>query len=754
MLCVSCADTFISSGNFVPTLSPYFLRPSKTNFSTWSYKEYSEEFNVVSSRVPWMFTEVPEWLTLTPESSDSSSAVLLYAQENTSADAGRTALFYLESTHPDWEYSKGLSFSQAKANHSLSVEKSNLYFTGAATSEIIKVTANCTWSVSESESWISTECDTKEGNLKVSVSSNESSAYRSATIYISYGTYSYPITIKQSPANITSSTSRLEYKNIASSYTIKINSEATWTSITSDSWINVSPSNGNSGTTEVIIEVSPNTSVSERTGFVSFYIGNNLKLQLEVHQVGLYIKSYTELGFPASASKAELHIDSNTEWEILSAPNWLSFSNTKGVGDAVVIVAATENPNSTPRNGEIVIGQPGLDIDFTISVTQYRKYLQINENVIEFSDKASVDSLKINSNSNWTSRCSDSWFGATPSSGIGDTNVAISVTENLSDTERVGTLQYFYADNSTNVNIHQLAKYLTIDDKAFNFSSLGGTHIIDISTNDSWTAEIEHDVSWLSLSSTSGKGNAQLIIRVEDNPTINIRSTAIIIKSEYAQSIRILISQQARTLSVSSNSILFFSKGGTSDIIHVNTESKYKISCDADWLSINNEEGNTFRVYATKNSNDEFRYTSIKITLTELVDCSLSIEIPVTQTGKGPSFVLNGFDTEQNWNIIDNGNNSLSIVNYTTDKNWNTSNSNNKLTISATGYTTEHDWNLNDKSNGRATITLFGTDLDWNNINNNGEINSSTFDNDNNWNDNNNKGQINHLGFSNDKDWN
>ena len=732
MLCVSCADTFISSGNFVPTLSPYFLRPSKTNFSTWSYKEYSEEFNVVSSRVPWMFTEVPEWLTLTPESSDSSSAVLLYAQENTSADAGRTALFFLESTHSYWEYGRGLSFSQERANHSLSVEKSNLYFTGAATSEIIKVTANCTWSVSESESWISTECDTKEGNLKVSVNSNESSAYRSATIYISYGTYSYPITIKQSPANITSSTSRLEYENIASSYTIKINSEATWTSITSDCWINVSPSNGNSGTTEVIIEVSPNTSVSERTGFVSFYIGNNLKLQLEVHQVGLYIKSYTELGFPASASKAELHIDSNTEWEILSAPNWLSFSNTKGAGDAVVIVAATENPNSTPRNGEIVIGQPGLDIDFTISVTQYRKYLQINENVIEFSDKASVDSLKINSNSNWTSRCSDSWFGATPSSGIGDTNVAISVTENLSDTERVGTLQYFYADNSTNVNIHQLAKYLTIDDKAFDFSSLGGTHIIDISTNDSWTAEIEHNVSWLSLSSTSGTGDSQITIKAEDNPTINVRSTALVIKSEHAQCFRILVSQQAKTLSVSTNNMLFFSKGGFSDIIRINTEGKYNITCDANWLSINKEEGNAFKVYASRNNESEFRYASIIVTLTDLVDCSLSLEIPVTQAGNGASFIIDGFKDDNNWNIYNDGDYNLSVTGYSSDKDWNKQAG--TLVITTSGYSTEYDWNRNDKSNGRVSIVNYSEDADWNNSNNSIQITTSNFSTDNNWN--------------------
>ena len=736
LLYVSCADTFFDDGEFKPSLSPHFLRPSKTTFSTSSYKEYSEEFYVTSSHTSWTFTSLPEWLSLTPESSDTTSSVLMFAQENKSADANRTALFYLESTHPDWKYSRGLSFSQGKATYSLSADKSDITFSGAASSGIIMVTANCTWSVSNSESWITTECDIEQGILKISVSSNESSKYRTGTIYIKYGSYynsySFPITVKQSPAGIISSISRLEFENIASSYTIKIESEAAWKAIASDSWINISPNKGNSGTTEVYVEVTPNTSVSQRIGYISFYIGDKIKLQIEIIQVGLYIYSVPDLGFSASVEKKELQIESNTDWEILTAPNWLSFSKTKGTGDDVVEVSATENPNTTCRNGEIILGQPGLDIDFVISVTQYKKYLYTNENVIEFSDKACIDSFKVYSNSSWTSQCSDSWFKTTPQNGFGDNSIIVSVLENKTDTERVGTLEYYFADNSANVNIHQLAKYLTIDDKVFEFSSIGGSNIIDISSNDKWTAEIEHNVSWMSLSSTSGTGDSQITIKAEDNPTINVRSTALVIKSEHAQCFRILVSQQAKTLSVSTNNILFFSKGGFSDIIRINTEGKYNITCDATWLSINKEEGNAFKVYASRNNESEFRYASIIVTLTDLVDCSLSLEIPVTQAGNGASFIIDGFKDDNNWNIYNDGDYNLSVTGYSSDKDWNKQAG--TLVITTSGYSTEYDWNRNDKSNGRVSIVNYSEDADWNNSNNSIQITTSNFSTDNNWN--------------------
>lgn len=751
----SCNDKGDSNTVLVPSLKEVYLRPSKSTFSNYSSDAFNETFVVESYEASWEFTGFPYWISLNPVSGEKTETVVLSATENMSADSARSAIFYLKSTENDWEYSCAMSVSQGAAEAHLTVDNYNLNFGGGAETQTISINANCNWNVTNEISWILVECDNINNILNVSVSPNSGSTYRTGNFYIEYGGRSLNVSVKQAPSGIKASVSSLECKNVSSAYKLTIEADAEWSTSCSDSWIKVTPSCGLAGKSHITIEVTPNANINNRKGYVTFYTGNSSKLQIEIIQEGLYIEADKVLDFSDIGGTLHLNVRSNTDWQVISAPNWITLSEKEGSGGATISVIASENLGSTTRNGEIILGQLGLNLSFAVTVNQGGKFFASDVDVLNFSDKASSSYYRIISNSEWTSTFEGTWYTVSPLRGKGDCDIEVSVTENNSVTERFGTIQYLYADNSAYVNIHQLAKYLTIDNKSFEFSSIGGTHTVDICTNAKWTAEIEHDVQWLHISAQLGNGDARLVITADDNPSINVRSTVVVIKSEYGQDVRILVSQQPKKLAISASDIFFYSNGGFSESITVYTDGEYEISSDTDWLEIVKSNNDTFTVFATENKNNGHRVGKITVYLTHLVDCSLSIELPVVQAGENCSFIINGYENETDWNHFNSGEIGITILGYSSDADWGAF-SYGGLTLNITGYTTDYDWNLNDSSNGRATIVKYCDDEDWNYRNeDSSQIARNGYADDDDWDKNNDTSdQIGKNGYADDDDWN
>lgn len=572
--------------------------------------------------------------------------------------------------------------------------------------------------------------------LTISVTANPQNTYRGSTVYINYGSNkSKSISITQSPANISSSVYTLQYENMASKYEVIIDSETDWSSTVSDSWISVTPNTGTAGKTSVSIEVTPNTFTYTRNGYVAIKTGSTERLQIAISQKGIYIKADESLTFKSIEESKELSVRSNTNWAVTKKPNWITLSKESGEGDDIITVTSSENPNTSSRNGEIILSQPGVSLQCNVYVTQLGKTLSTEISLLEFSDKASQMTFNLISDASWSSSQTVEWFTTTPTSGYGNGVITVATEENNTTEERTGTINYVYADKTTFVNVHQLAKYMIVDNQTFEFESKGGSHTIELSTNDEWTAEIEHNVSWLRLSKTSGSGNAIITLTAEDNASVNTRSTAIIIKTKYSQSVRILVSQKPRYLSISTQNILFFANGGTSEVITIDTDGVYEIKSESSWFTVNKSSENTFTVYATRNSSDEIRQGKIYISLIDLKEGSLVLELTVTQAGEGGSFIINGYPEDSDWNYVGGGTLSITIKDYTSDKNWNDT-FGGTLTVKITGYSSEQDWNINDHSNCRVSINTYGVDSNWNNSSkSSGNFNNTPYKSDLNWNE-------------------
>lgn len=739
--CTDDYDKAKESGNatLTPTLSAHWLYPTQTDFYAWSSDyESTMYFNVESIGTQWKFTNVDDWFSLAPLSGSASAEVILTTQPNTSAINSRTAIFYLSSAESDWRYNKAMSVSQSAGSPKVSVDKTELYFDAGSSSQIVNVTANCEWVSYYNGAWLGNGYVNYEtGVLTVVVDENLSKKSREGYELIESEAGDIYIKVVQAGSEIAASETTLTFENTASKYSATISSDVSWTATTTKSWISVTPASGKAGTTNVEIEVAPNTAVSSRSGYVDIYTGSNYRTCIEISQKGNYIECVDAevLEFSSAAESKTLTINSNTDWTITGKPNWVSLSDFLGTGNKAITVTSTENPNTDTRTGTITIEKVGTTLKTSVYVKQKGKFFTLGNTALQFSDKAGTQTFSIQSDASWTSTLSESWLSATPLQGKGNADVNVTVEENKTVTERIGTISYNYCGLVANVNVHQQAKYATIDNSAFTFTSKGGTAEITLLTNDKWKAEIENGVKWLSLSSTSGTGEAKLTLTVNDNASINKRSTVVTITPENAQAVKIYVTQDPRYLRLNSTSILFFANGGTSNLVTIETDGAFEIKSSDSWFTVNKISNYSFTVTAAQNMLETERVGTITISLTGLTEGSLSITLPVEQASKGGTFIINGYGDENNWgDAIGDGSFTIKIDGYTTDNNWN-DNMDNKFTVSVTGYTTEHDWNKTVAGNGNVSINPYGDDKSWNtNTSSNGSVTKNEYSNDKNWN--------------------
>lgn len=707
-----CKDSFDGTSNLYPDLTGQYLLVSNTNFTHSSADAFEDNFDVESSGTSWQFTLPANWIHLSQSYGDSSSSIRMDGDENTSGD-GRTSVFYLESAESALNLSKGMSVSQGGVEPTLSIDRTNLSFSGKGGETIVTVIANCEWNAKCLAEWVSLST-VGSNDLNVSVTENPSEEYRQTTVYLNYGdAKTIPISVTQYPSSISSSEAFLKFPNVASKYNITITSEVAWEASVSDNWLSITPQFGMAGETIVSIEAAPNTSVNERFGYIAFSTGEQERFQIQIQQDGLFLETEDKITFRSLQSSQEITVKSNTSWEVLSAPKWVSCSPSSGTGTSQLQLTVSDNDSLDSREGTIIIGQKGLSLSCEIKVVQSGRTLAPGTLLLEFSDKAGQLDFELQSDGPWSSTCSEEWFFATPVSGNGDHSITVTVDENKDYSSRSGRLSYSFGSQTKDVEVKQEGKYFQIENTSLDFSSKGGEHTLFLTTNESWKAEIPGNPGWVSLSGFSGNGDKEIQIKVSDNPSVNPRSADIIITPANGQGISIKVAQAARTLSVSAESILFYSAGGVSEYVAITTDGTYSIDCDSSWIQIKEESGGFF-VECEKYREPESRSAKIVISLTDLKEGSLSLQLAVIQIGEGCSFIVNGYPEDQNWSDFGNSTLSFSITTFTTDQSWD-STQEPTISIQIQGFNTTHDWNS--KENEDLDFKLEGYDSEgdsWN----------------------------------------
>ena len=554
--------------------------------------------------------------------------------------------------------------------------------------------ANVYWNLSWDAEWLTATVTPDKKIIYISGTENTTDQTRKAEITLSGVYTSKVITIVQSVASQPIiSENNLQFINTGGSFSLSITTEVAWTAKTSDeSWLLVTPESGESGTSFFVITATPNNSMTSRKGFLYIYIGFRTVLSIPILQEGNYMEvTPEELTFSPLKDTKTIQINSNTTWNVLSKPDWVTTSVSSGFGKKELSVTVPDHWDENNRSGIIRIGQEGTELIRDVYISQQGRKIAEDVISLSFEADASSTSVDILEKGNWITKTSAEWIHVDPDAGYGNATLIISVRENSSTEERNGTVLLAGEEDLQTISINQKGKYFTVNTTDFaELPSRGGTHQIQISTNDKWTVSVDKD--WILPSSTTGKGNQNISLTVLDNPSANPRQgTAILTPLSIAQPIRIITKQAGRYLKVDATSVIFSFKGGISDAISINTDAEYSISASDEWINVL-QTGKTFRVEVGKNETDVDREGKIMISMTGLNEGeSYTLELPIIQKTR-QAIDVEDFQNDTQWDILKDTNATISIIGFKEDSHWDEY-SNHTVTITVKSFGEDKNWN-------------------------------------------------------------
>ncbi len=141
---------------------------------------------------------------------------------------------------------------------------------------------------------------------------------------------------------------------------------------------------------------------------------------------------------------------------------------------------------------------------------------------VNFPAAGSSETLSITANQPWTVTTSDAWLTLSADAGTGDATLDVTAEENTSITRRTGTVAFQTGATTYTVTISQEGATLSVTPESLSYSAAGGSETVTITSNQSWTATTSD--AWLTLSNTSGEGNATLTVTSELNTSIAERT--------------------------------------------------------------------------------------------------------------------------------------------------------------------------------------------------------------------------------------
>ena len=640
----ACSDSIVEE-IYYPSLTNQLLtvNPKEITFSEFGE---SKTLTISTLKTPWKFVDYPEWITITPNSGDASSTVTVTASQNTSADVTRTCVFYLQSTDPNWEYKAYVSATQKNANAFITPSPSSLSFDAGASTKSVSITSNVKWEVNCNETWISV-LQTKEG-FDVSVEENTTGAVRNAIIQINGGSISSTLNVSQQANGVSCSVNSLEFYQKGGTQNFTISSQTSWSTKVSNDWINVSPATGVSGQNNISVAVDVNPASSERRGYVYIQVGNTNIAQISIVQKGTYLTTDpTSLSFNPQSESKSVCVSSNLEWNVSSSESWINLSDEKGNGDCVITVSVEDNSSDIQRSGIVSINSIDGSISRNINVVQSGVSISTDVTQIHFPYNGGKQNLKLDVNTAWTISSSDSWLSFSSKSGdYGVKNISVNASENSEENDRATSFYINASGYNKEVKVLQDGKYFYINNEALNVRATANSISLDVKTSEDWTTI--SNVSWLTVSPSSGTGDATVNISVAENNSTDSRQGKVTFKPADGRQIVVNITQSGKTITTSPSSVNL-DYTGTTQKVYVTADGKFSATTTTSWIKISNVTSSSFDVSATDaNETNESRYGVITLSL-EGTSISKTLQVTQSKMPEEANYVDLGLPSGTKW---------------------------------------------------------------------------------------------------------
>ena len=668
-LLMGCNEV-IKDGAYKPLMENHYLYVSPSDFEFGNGEETKTGF--ITSENTWAFIGVPSWLSLSPTSGNSNTefSITSAANETTSS---KTAVFNLSANTSSWNQLRTITASQAAASPYLqlvNLKNTSIYLTGEAHTLTIDVESNmddlATEVYYDAKSWLTASYNNKQ--LTISVNANDDGYERSGRVRLWSSSFSKSIIIyiTQYKPNLSfNEITSLSFDADGGSQTIKVSSELSWSALSKESWIEMSPSKGIAGDNQIKITALPSYQSGSRNGRVSFYYKGNQSAvgSIPISQSGRYLTvSPSSVTLAAEENScSDINIDSNIDWKIYSYPDWVSFSKKNGeAGKSTIRITVDKNNSLNSRSGTIIFKDTKSGgVETCVSIIQ--NGLDFGEqNTLEFGWQASSLSLEVPLPKAWNAAISDGWISLSEYTGVGEKTITVSASKNEGEEARSGEILFTSEGNSFKVSVVQSGQYIKLDNTSGEFKAIGGSLTLSVASSINTLWEIEYpnpDDNWISVNEI--KQN-EFSINVAYNPSSYSRTATFVlyptdddVSDIYAQGVKYVIKQSGRTLSCETSEICVFATGGTSQTYKISAEGKYSIekASNDNWYTlVNDTTSQTFYIVVTDNSSNSNRIGHILLSLLELPnEESATRDIKVFQYKSGVNISFDNFKEETIW---------------------------------------------------------------------------------------------------------
>ncbi len=154
--------------------------------------------------------------------------------------------------------------------------------------------------------------------------------------------------------------------------------------------------------------------------------------------------------------------------------------------------------------------------------------------------------VQFTANTNWTATITGTWCSISPSNGKGDATITVSAGNNYSSQSRTATLKIVSKDLVKEIVITQDYAQLSTSSLELSFPKTASTYQLVITSNTKWIIEMPLTLTWASIATMSGEGNATVDIAVPENISGPLRSSFITIR--YANESKVVTITQARSI--------------------------------------------------------------------------------------------------------------------------------------------------------------------------------------------------------------
>lgn len=611
----------------------------------------------VTSELSWTAKVDGTWLSVSPAAGNAGQTevtITALPSEQNDERTARVEFCFIESTSTE-HY---ITVNQTGRYVEVATSTVELTTEGAASSSI-EVDANVDWTVSQKPDWVI--LDPGQGkagktSVTVSASKNNSLNARSGNIVITdvtTGSIERTVSVSQEGLEIGDSEA-LEFSWRASSLPLTIPTPQSWSTAASTAWISLSQTSG-TGETTIDVSVTRNDAEEARSGKVDIS-SEGQTVEAPVIQAGQYLHLTNPSGlFDPIGGSVELSLSSsiNTQWSVDYAGGvhgWIGVDDSK---ENVFTIAVDPNPSIKDRSANFVVLPSETDVadaygqGVKFAISQIGRKLSCDVSAINMTTKGGTSqTYNVTCDGAFEIRKEpeDSWYELVADTDIKSFHVVVS--ENTTHAVKTGKITISLTDLPDG---ESLTREVTVTQQGVEYTDLekleydwhSATKELFNPMLGSWTATTSDN--WISLSQSSGSGEAAIEVFVTRNDEETTRTGTINITSE-GKTITAAVSQTGQYLYLDKTAVqvgpgeevVSFS-ATTSMNIEYTEQLFYDQSEEYSWAAVERNADCKFRVFICENPSIKDRGGDIIVKPSDLDAADKykeGVKLHIEQTGR------------------------------------------------------------------------------------------------------------------------